>query len=218
MKRPLRFWAVLLLAVSPATAAIGGPPASVAAPRVSREGARLAGTLDAMGVDRLWLAGAHVNWRTGVPDGRPVSGKGVHSHCSAFAAAACERLGVYLLRPPAASQVLLANAQYDWLSGEGSARGWTRVASASAAQRLANRGDVVVACYKNRDPKKPGHIAVVLPGTKGRAALHAEGPDVTQAGTFNYVRTSAREGFKRHPHAWANREILYFAHTTTYRD
>ena len=90
-------------------------PASAAADAVSANGRRLEATLDATGVERLWPAGEHVNWETGVPDGKPERGEGRHTHCSAFVAATAKQLGVYILRPPEHGQVLLANAQYDWL-------------------------------------------------------------------------------------------------------
>jgi hypothetical protein len=80
-----------------------------------------------LNVENLWLAGNHVDWETGISD-HPDATAGNHTHCSAFVAAACQRLGIYILRPPDHGQVLLANAQYDWLpSPAGEAAGWRRV-------------------------------------------------------------------------------------------
>ena len=81
-----------------------------------------------------------------------------------------------------------------------------------AAQEAANRGQLVVATYKNHHDDKPGHIAIVRPSDKSREAIRAEGPQVTQAGGTNYRSTSLRQGFAGHPAAWANSEVRYYAH------
>src|ERR1700744_5749981 len=79
---------------------------------ITAEGDSLAATLDRMNVESLWLSHEHVNWQTGEPDrGGVDEGEGHPTHCSAFAASAAKKLGVYLLRPPEHGQVLLANAQ-----------------------------------------------------------------------------------------------------------
>src|SRR5437763_13768976 len=73
-------------------------------------GKRLTAALDAMDVEHKWLAREYVKWETGealdkaVTDGKP------HTHCSAFVAAACKKLGVYILRPPEHKATQLANA------------------------------------------------------------------------------------------------------------
>lgn len=173
---------------------------------------RLNQALDEMRVEEHWPAGVIVDWRTGDPTGKPVSDNGRHTHCSQFAAAACERLGIYLLRPPEQSPVLLANAQYDWLEGKGKEKGWAPVKDGAAAQELANAGQLVVAVYKNRDPKKSGHIAIVRPGNKSPEEIAAEGPDVIQAGGRNYNRTSLKKGFGSHPAAFRDGAIRFHAH------
>ena len=168
--------------------------------------------IDSLDVEHHWPAGVHVNWQTGDPDDHPESGEGKHTHCSAFVAAAAKQLGVYILRPPEHGQVLLANAQYNWLSGDGAQQGWTQLPDAAAAQSYANRGFLVVAAYKSHKSDKPGHIAIVRPGDKPADQLQAEGPDITQAGETNYRVIDERTGFQGHPHAFADNEILYFAH------
>ncbi len=185
-------------------------PASWSAVPVSPEGDAVMEVLESMGVDRLWIAGAIVDWRTGEPTGKPITDKGRHTHCSQFAAAACERLGVYILRPPEHSAVQLANAQFDWLQDRESAAGWVPLANGVAAQDSANSGRVVVAVCKNPDPKKSGHIAVVRAGQKSEELIAEEGPDVIQAGGNNFVRTSLRRGFANHPESYE--EIRFFAH------
>jgi hypothetical protein len=180
---------------------------------VTPAGEQLAATLDSMNVESLWLAGQHVNWETGEPDkGADYEGPGNHSHCSAFAAEAALRLGVYLLRPPEHGQLLLANAQADWLASEaGTQAGWRSVADMREAQRLANQGNLVLALYQNSDRHVSGHIAIVRPSEKSAAALEMNGPEMIQAGEHNYTKINARVGFEHHPGAWPN-GIRYYAH------
>jgi hypothetical protein len=180
---------------------------------VTPAGERLAATLDSMNVESLWLAGQHVNWETGEPDkSDDYEGPGNHSHCSAFAAAAAKRLGVYLLRPPEHGQLLLANAQADWLASEAGAQaGWTSVADMREAQRLANQGYLVLALYQNPDRHVPGHIAIIRPSEKSTKALEENGPEMIQAGEHNYTKISARVGFEHHPGAWPD-GIRYYTH------
>ena len=174
--------------------------------------ARIFQIIDAMDVEHLWPAGQHVNWRTGIPDGKPVGTEGKHTHCSAFVAAAAEKLGIYILRPPEHSAKLLANAQVEWLNADGQQQGWVSVPDMAEAQDKANAGFLVVAAYHNYHDDKPGHIAIIRPGSKPSGLFAQEGPDVTQAGENNYVSNSLKQGFKAHPAAWRDHEIQYFAH------
>jgi hypothetical protein len=199
-------WAVLVIAGLSLTG-------SVAATEINPQAERLAAAIDQLDVEHHWPAGMHVSWTTGIPDGRPESGSGKHTHCSAFVAAAAKRVGIYILRPPEHQQLLLANAQYDWLaSGAGASQGWEPVPNAAIAQDKANHGWFVVAAYRNHHDNKPGHIAIVRPSGKGPTALLQDGPQITQAGSTNYRSTTLREGFAGHPAAWAHNEVLYFAH------
>jgi hypothetical protein len=180
--------------------------------KITPAGAALGNMLDSMRVEELWLAGQHVNWKTGEPDGRPYRTEGAHTHCSAFVAAVANRLGIYILRPPEHPQTLLANAQVDWLATEGQSRGWREVGSRQQAQKLANQGFLVIACYKSHNPKKSGHIVVVRPYVKGEDMLREEGPQVIQASTQNFSSTTLRRGFKYHLRAFELGEIRFFAH------
>jgi hypothetical protein len=122
-------------------------------------------------------------------------------------------LGVYILRPPEHSQILLANAQYDWLAREGARRGWTPLADAIEAQNHANLGDLVIAVYRNPHNDKPGHIAIVRPNDKTVADLEHDGPQVTQAGTTNHQSITLRRGFSSHPLAWTEgHDVGFYAH------
>jgi len=180
---------------------------------ITTEGQQLARALDDMSVDRLWLARHRVHWKTGEPYGpAPTDGKS-HTHCSAFVAAFCYNHGIYILRPPEHSTTFLANAQYDWLrSEEGRKAGWQPVEGPIDAQRLANRGLVVVAAFKESDPKKHGHIAIVRPYAKSDSEILAEGPQIIQAGMDNYQSASLQEGFKHHRGAWSGSQIRFFSH------
>jgi hypothetical protein len=182
------------------------------ADEVTPAGLALAERIDALDVEHRWIAGAHVTWETGLPDGRPELYEGKHTHCSAFAAAAARTLGIYILRPPQHSQSLLANAQYDWLASQGPAYGWQSVPDGLEAQKDANQGQFVVVVYHNHHDDKPGHIAVVRPSDKNADAIAAEGPQITQAGASNYRSTTVRAGFSHHPGAWENGEVRYYAH------
>jgi hypothetical protein len=185
-----------------------------AAAEITAEGKHLAEVLDSMHVEEHWIAGAIVDWRTGDPTGQALKegDTGKHTHCSQFTAAACEKLGIYILRPPEHGSVLLANAQYDWLPKEGKEKGWTPVADGVTAQDLANRGNIVVAVYQNQDPKKSGHIAIIRPGTKTPEQIAAEGPDVVQAGGTNFNSASLKRGFANHPQAFPKGEIRFYSH------
>lgn len=168
--------------------------------------------LEAMEVDKLWLPGAIVDWKTGLPTGQPIKdAKSKHTHCSQFVAAVADRLAIPLLRPPERGVVGLANAQFDWLASDtGKKSGWVRLVDGAAAQAAANDGRLVLASLKNPDATRPGHIAVVRPGTKGPEALASEGPDVMQAGGTNALRTTLRQGFGNHKKEYD--QIAFYAH------
>lgn len=188
------------------------PAWSAPAPAAASKAERVFQIIDALEVESHWPAGMHVDWKTGIPDGRPEGGSGKHTHCSAFVAAAAMKLGVYILRPPEHPQLLLANAQYDWLLADGRAQGWRQLKDAAAAQAAANEGDLVLAAYHNKRDDEPGHIAIIRPsvGEVGRGA-RAE-PQVTQAGGTNYRSAPLSRGFAGHPRALRDNAVLFFAH------
>jgi hypothetical protein len=176
------------------------------------DGHKLATFLDSLGVEDRWPAGVHVDWETGLPDGKTESFEGKHTHCSAFVASAAKKLDIYILRPPEHGQVLLANAQFDWLAEQSARYGWFPIDDGYEAQRYANRGYLVVASYKNHDDRKPGHIAIVRPSGRSRDDILAEGPEVIQAGEHNYQSTTLKHGFAGHPHAFEDNEVKYYGH------
>ncbi len=188
-------------------------PAPGALGEVTAAGRELAWRLDGLRVESRWLASRHpIDWRTGRITG-PERFESPRTRCSQFAAAACRRLGVYLLRPPQHSPVLLANAQFTWLSSPAARRqGWELLASGLEAQARANQGWLVVASYRNPDPKRAGHIALVRPEERDVEDLLAEGPAITQAGRQNFRRSTLATGFRNHPGGLERGEIRFFAH------
>jgi hypothetical protein len=180
---------------------------------ITPEGRRLAAFLNSTGVDHLWIAGHHIAWDTGERDqSEPFESK---THCSAFAAAVAARLGVYVLRPPDYPQELLANAQASWLASGGSGRGWRTLAGYVEAQRAANRGDLVLEAFANPNPRRSGHVAIVRPSDKTLAELDRDGPQETQAGSYNALSTTTAEGFGAHRGAWISGgggSLGYYAH------
>lgn len=168
--------------------------------------------LEAMEVDKLWLPGAIVDWKTGLPTGQPLKDAGSkHTHCSQFVAAAAARLAIPLLRPPERGVVGLANAQFEWLASDaGRKAGWVALKDGAAAQAAANDGRLVLASLKNPDPTRPGHIAIVRPGTKNADELYKDGPDVMQAGGTNALCTTLRKGFGNHKQQYD--QIAFYAH------
>jgi hypothetical protein len=174
-------------------------------------GIHLAAQYDTLDVEHRWLPGHPIDWRTGVW----VSNKVAKTHCSAFAAAACERLGIYLLRPPEHAQKNLANAQFHWLAEAGLEQGWAPVDSPFQAQQLANEGQMVVGVFLNPNPAKSGHIALVRPSDKPTIVIQTEGPQIIQAGRTNHASTSVKIGFHLHRGAWINsdnHQIRFYAH------
>ncbi len=192
---------------------------------VAPEGRLLRAFLDGMAVDRYWLRShERVLWETGEPyeyrKGEALKPLGKdETHCSAFVAAAAQRLGIYLLRPPEHSHILLANAQFDWLQTAAAREAdWRPVPTALQAQQLANGGQLVVAVVKNFTPTLAGHIAILAPCEKPAATILQEGPEICQAGFTNYRATSLQVGFGRHPGAWipdGGGAVRFFANATS---
>jgi len=201
---------LLLATFLPATAFADEPCCGPITPA----GQRLATLLDSLDVEHKWLAHLHIDWETGEPDRTAdYSGPGKATHCSAFAAAVGERLGVYMLRPPQHSQILLASAQTAWFATKaGADAGWRPITTMQEAQSLANQGQLVVISYESPIAKKPGHIVIVRPSLKSAQALAAEGPQVIQAATRNKASYPAAKSFAAHPGAWPG-GVRVFAHS-----
>jgi hypothetical protein len=181
---------------------------------ITPAGDRLDAVLDSMNVEALWPSHEHINWETGEPDrSGEEQGPGSHTHCSAFAAAAAKKFDVYLLRPPEHGQVLLSNAQADWLpSAAGKQAGWRTVGNMQEAQRLANQGNLVLVIFQNPDRHMPGHIAIVRTSKRSEETLEADGPELIQAGEHNHNKINTRVAFEHHPGAWPD-GVRFYVHT-----
>ncbi len=182
---------------------------------VSPEGQHLREYYLSLDVEHLWLSGQKVNWDSGKPD--RLAERPGKTHCSAFAAAACYRMNIFILRPPFHKQNLLANAQFDWLKSEAAAdTGWVRVTGKNIyeiwkqAQRLANAGVPVVASCENPNPSEPGHIAMIFPSVVPVDTILATGPRVIQAGAINRVDAPLKTGFGRHIESWPEESIWFY--------
>ncbi|MBS1597029.1 MAG: hypothetical protein JST75_02305 [Bacteroidetes bacterium] len=169
-----------------------------------------------LNVESLWIAGSHIDWQTGVAD-KPEATSENHTHCSAFVAAACQKMGVYILHPPQHGQKLLANAQYDWLQTEEARQnGWMPVTAGNRiqlymeVQRLANAGNIIVAVIKNPDDSKPGHAALVMPKKIEEEKILESGPVVIMAGTHNFNFISLKNGFKNHIDQWPEETVRFY--------
>jgi hypothetical protein len=215
-----------LILTAAAIAPLTGRTAWAAGTGIAPEGQRLTSLLDGMNVESLWIAGFPIDWRTGQATGPRRTTPGGHTHCSAFAAAVADRLGLYLLRPPEHGQNWLANAQETWLNGRGETlavpardAGWEKIGTladpgaSEHAVEQANAGHLVVASYfqpPDGDRQRSGHIAIIRPSDKAPGLVSAEGPDVTQAGAHNHRLASLREGFSAHKDGWRDGTIEYF--------
>jgi hypothetical protein len=181
--------------------------------RITPQGEALKSFYHSLNVENHWIAGNHVNWETGEPD-KPEAQSSTHTHCSAFVAAACKKMNFYILRPPEHDQLLLANAQYEWLpTQEAVNAGWKLIWGAQAfinAQELANNGKVVVAICMNPDLKKPGHAALVMPAETTTNKIGDDGPFVIMAGTHNFNKISLKHGFMSHIISWPATNILFY--------
>jgi hypothetical protein len=130
------------------------------------------------------------------------------TYCNQFVIRACSDLGVAL---PNTS----ANGLADYfVSPNGRAAGWTEVTSADA-QRLANRGWVVVSSWKNTTVPDAsgtyhGHMQMVrASGTRDVAVVLVRGPEAAQAGVLTKRVTDATEGYGTA--AWRNKPVRFFA-------
>jgi hypothetical protein len=125
----------------------------------------------------------------------PKDGK---TYCNFYASLATAELGHKVPQK-------LANIQNAWLLNEGKAAGWKEV-TAEEAQKQANEGKIVVASWKNPDPAKHGHIAVVRPYAD-KPFEKEKGPRITQFGAKNLKEAFCSDTFgKRLP------DTKFFAH------
>ncbi len=178
---------------------------------VTHRGHALSQVLDAMNVERLWLPGRDVDWKTGAPREAAAAAGRPRTHSADFFVAACRRLGIDIPRPTVPSEANAANTLCDWLRAEGLTHGWKTVKGPVEAQEGANAGAVIIATFKSADPDRDGHVAIVRPSTKSEQSVREEGPQVTQAGPENFRSASLKTGLRQFAGAWPA-GVRYFAH------
>lgn len=83
--------------------------------------------------------------------------------CNGFVDMVARSWGFTGFRREGAKWPMRANEMYDFLT---EAQAWHAV-SGDSAQYYANHGYLAIAAWKNPDPEKSGHVAVVRPGTLG---------------------------------------------------
>jgi hypothetical protein len=227
----MRFFLAGVLGMAVAQTVCGGQY-QVGPGSIDVSGESLRQFLNGMHVEQYWLPSSNsIDWQTGMVVASNAF-TSVHTHCSAFAAAFCLRQQVYLLRPTNHSTVLLANAQYIWLTNgvpdgvsgtppSATEAGWFQLTNgtlpdqAVEAQARANVGQVVVASYANTNLDDSGHIVVVRPAdNRSETLIRRNGPRITQAGGHNYPDTTLSVGFN--DEAWNTNgtgKVRFFANT-----
>ncbi len=179
---------------------------------ISANGAALNVFLDSLQVTNYWIGGSSVNWLTGATGGSGSNKTiGTATHCSAFTSSAAELLGIYLLRPPDASDVDLANHQADWFVTNSA--GWFPIIGMTNAQHQANAGVLVMASYKSSSGS--GHIAILRASNRTDTDVNNTGPEECQSGTYNFGDTNVSTGFNQHAGAFPN-GIKYYGHSVSY--
>ena len=183
--------------------------------------------INSLNVERKWQKGSIINCKTGetlLEETEKYDSPKLKrlSHCSCFVYAASKALGLpnksLLPHPEGDKEFIpaLLNKQAEWLETEGVKNGWSYIKTANRddgfvqAQKFANQGHFVVSVYKNANPKRAGHIAVVIPSSKDVEKIKLEGPDIAQAGTSNFSSGSLKKGFKNKRDAFKDNEIKFY--------
>ena len=151
------------------------------------------------------------------PDHRRYQPREGLTFCNVYAHDICHLAGVYLPRvwwTPAAVESLRrgdvvapalgktikeqrANALFGWLRDFGPEFGWRRIDTATRLQFEVNHGGIGVIVARHTDPRRPGHVTVILPETPDfRAERAADGSVIallqSQAGAVNFRRGTGR--------------------------
>jgi len=183
--------------------------------------------INSLNVEEKWQKGTIINCKTGETlleeTEKQASPKLKRlTHCSCFAYAASTALGLpnkALLPHPESDEEFipaLPNKQAQWLETEGIKNGWNYIKSKDRddnfiqAQKFANQGYFIVSTYKPTNPKRAGHIAVVIPSNKDIEKIKLEGPDIAQAGINNFSSGSLKKGFKNKKNAFKDNEIKFY--------
>ena len=202
VRRPIILVALVLILGCNILAA-GGAPSTADTTTQAATGAALRTFLDSQDLAHLWQKGWRIDWYSGKGLWKwPRDGK-LHTHCSAFVASVCSRLNIPLPTPANNSERGLADRQALWLQGkEGAAAGWRGIAI-TAAQAVADSGELVVVCLYQKSG--PGHIGIIRP-------LEKDSLFVAQAGKINGARVPLPAAFAAHRGAVENGLIEFYAH------
>lgn len=183
-------------------------------------------TFNSLKVEEKWQKGEIINCKTSEiieeytgehkKTGRRVN----HDGCFVYAALSSLNIPKDSLPPHPEFDTgfipLLTNKQADWYETEGNKHGWNYIKNKdrednfTQAQKLANQGYLVIAIYKNINPKRVGHTAIVIPSDKDIEKIKKDGPEIAQAGTNNFSSCSLKKGFRNKKDAFKNNEIKVY--------
>jgi hypothetical protein len=155
-------------------------------------GKRLASTRENRSPERLLsiIAEHHFRGHTRYTP-RDVTGDGIaDTWCNLFAQDVCEAMSVMLPRH------MRANELAAWLTTKAHEFDWEGV-TPHIAQRMADEGQLAVACWTN--PDGPGHIVVLVP------SLGEPGEWCAQAGGSRFTRGTIAQAF-------GSKSVLFFGH------
>jgi hypothetical protein len=115
---------------------------------------------------------------------------------------AVDRKGKFVVGPEARKEMRV-NDMAGWLDKHRGKHGWRRV-DARMAQEKANEGVPAIVVWKNPNPKKSGHIAVIRPGSVG----DKRGVAISQAGNSVLNARHILKGFW----SYQVKEVQYWYH------
>lgn len=81
-----------------------------------------------------------------------------------------------------------ANDVVGWLEAHGREYGW-QLCTRGEASAAAERGEVAIVVWRNPNPEKPGHVALVVPAVSPGAVF------IAQAGAHNFTSEPLERGF-----------------------
>ncbi|MFY9589557.1 hypothetical protein [Rickettsia endosymbiont of Halotydeus destructor] len=182
--------------------------------------------INSLKVEEKWQKGEIINCKTGeiieqyTGEHKKTGSRLTHDGCFVYAVLSSLNISKNSLPPHPELDTgfipLLANKQADWYETEGNKCGWSYIKNKDRednfiqAQKLANQGYLVVATYKNINPKRAGHTAIVIPSDKDIEKIKKDGPDIAQAGTYNSSCSSLKKGFRNKKDVFKNNEIKFY--------
>lgn len=200
----------------------------VQAETIAEPAKEILGIVNSLKVEEKWQKGKTINCKTGetieeyTGEHKKTGNRITHDSCFVYAVASSLNIAKDSLPPHPEFGTdfipFLTNKQADWYEREGSKQGWNYIKNKDKdnnfiqAQKLANQGYLVVAIYKNINPKRLGHTSIVIPSNKDVEKIKLEGPDTAQAGINNFSCGSLKKGFKNKKDVFKNNEIKFYYH------